>query len=59
LDDIEGSLRATHPWWLARFDEGLVLSRNIFDWRPGVATLPVWAFLAGLREQPLRRITFA
>lgn len=42
-----------------RFQEGLVLSRNVFDWRQDIATLPVWAFLAGLREQPARRITFA
>lgn len=39
-----------------RFGEGLVLSRTVFDWRPQVATIPVWAFLAGLREQPQRRV---
>lgn len=38
-----------------RFGDGLVLSRTVFDWRPDVATIPVWAFLAGLREQPERR----
>lgn len=43
----------------ARFEHGLVLSRTVFDWRPDVATIPVWAFLAGLRERPRRSITFA
>jgi hypothetical protein len=36
----------------------LELSCNVFDWQPDVATLPVWAFLAGLSEQPQRTITF-
>jgi len=43
----------------ARFREGLVLSRSVFDWRKDIATRPVWVFLAGLHEQPMRRITFA
>lgn len=40
-----------------RFGTGLVLSRTVFDWRPDVATLPTWAFLAGTREQPERRLS--
>ncbi len=43
----------------SRFKQGLVLSRDVFDWQPDVATLPVWAFLAGLSEQPQRTITFS
>jgi len=35
----------------ARFQEGLVLSRNVFDWRKDIATVPVWAPLADLHEQ--------
>jgi predicted AAA+ superfamily ATPase len=42
-----------------RFGHGLVLSRTVLDWRSDVATIPVWAFLAGLHEQPKRSITFA
>lgn len=42
-----------------RFPDGVILSRSTFDWRPGVATLPVWLFLAGLCEEPRRRITVA
>lgn len=49
---IAGARRAI----VQRFGEGLVLSRTVFDWRPHVATIPVWAFLAGLREQPQRRV---
>lgn len=44
---------------LQRFGDGLVLSRTVFDWRPDVATLPVWAFLAGLREEPERKVAVA
>jgi predicted AAA+ superfamily ATPase len=42
-----------------RFDSGVVLSRTVFDWREDAPVIPVWAFLAGLREQPMRAITFA
>ena len=42
----------------SRFKQGLVLSRNVFDWRSDVATIPAWAFLAGLSERPQRTITF-
>jgi hypothetical protein len=40
-----------------RFRKGIVLSRSVLDWRADIATLPVWLFLAGLREQPHRTIT--
>lgn len=40
-----------------RFSQGLVLSRTVFDWRPDIAVVPVWAFLAGLCEQTRRTIT--
>ena len=40
-----------------RFRKGLVLSRTVFDWRADIAILPVWSFLAGLREEPHRTIT--
>jgi len=40
-----------------RFSQGLILSRTKTDWRPDIATLPVWVFLAGLCEQTRRSIT--
>jgi uncharacterized protein len=40
-----------------RFRKGLVLSRTVLDWRADIAILPVWSFLAGLREEPHRTIT--
>jgi predicted AAA+ superfamily ATPase len=43
----------------SRFRNGLVLSRTMFDWQTDVPVIPVWAFLAGLREQPARLITFS
>lgn len=42
----------------ARFENGIVLSRTVFDWKADVPAIPVWAFLAGLHEQPSRPITF-
>ena len=40
-----------------RFRKGLVLSRTVLDWREDIAILPVWLFLAGLREEAHRTIT--
>jgi len=40
-----------------RFQQGLVLSRTVLEWSAEIAILPVWLFLAGLREQPHRTIT--
>lgn len=37
-----------------RFGGGIVLSRTVFDWRPGLVTLPAHVFLAGLRERAER-----
>jgi hypothetical protein len=40
------------------FQRGLVISRSRFDWNPEVPVLPAWMFLAGLKENTHRPVTF-
>jgi predicted AAA+ superfamily ATPase len=55
--DNETGLNGARQAIRQRFSQGLVLSRTKVDWRPDIATLPVWVFLAGLCEQTRRTIT--
>lgn len=55
--DNETGLNGARQAIRQRFSQGLILSRSKTDWRPDIATVPAWVFLAGLCEQTRRTIT--